>query len=280
MPVWLSRPIAPPGRSAQVNAVLDELGLNTVCQSAKCPNRGECFGEGTATFLLMGSTCTRRCAFCAVESGQPAPLDSGEPNRVAEATKRMRLSHVVITCVTRDDLPDGGAEHIASTILAVKSRASGASVEVLVSDLAGRLDGVDVIIEAGPAVFNHNIETIRRLYPTVRPEADYERSLSVLERAWKRAPHIPVKSGLMLGLGESFAEVVEAMLDLRSAGCSIVTLGQYLRPGKGNLEIAEFVEPGTFEALEEEACKLGFSAVASAPYVRSSYRAGALAGER
>jgi lipoic acid synthetase len=279
MPDWLARPIAAPGRQSHVREVLDSLELDTVCDSARCPNRGECFGEGTATFLVMGDVCTRSCRFCAVGGGAPEPLDAGEPRRVAEAAERMGLEHVVVTCVTRDDLPDGGAAHLAAVCVELGERLPLATVEVLTSDFAGDLSGVDAVLDAGPSVFNHNIETVRRLYPSVRPEAVYERSLAVLARAAGRSSGASVKSGLMVGLGETYDEVVSTMRDVREAGASVLTIGQYLRPTRESAPVAEFVEPARFERLADEARELGFSAVASGPFVRSSYRAAVLMRE-
>jgi lipoic acid synthetase len=277
LPQWLRRPIATPGRSATVEGLLGELRLNTVCQSAKCPNRGECFAAGTATFLIMGDACTRGCRFCAVETRAPAPLDSGEPARLAEAAARMGLRHVVVTTVTRDDLPDGGAAHFVAVIQALRETVPGAAIEVLTSDFAGNLAAVDTVVAARPDVFNHNIETVPRLYATVRPGADYARSLAVLARVREAAPSLPTKSGLMLGLGESAEEVVSVMRDLREAGCRMLTLGQYLRPSAQHLPVAEFVKPAVFARLGRQARSLGFESVASAPFVRSSYHAGELA---
>ncbi len=277
LPAWLRRPIARAGAVATVDEVLGELRLNTVCSSAKCPNRGECFSEGTATFLIMGGVCTRNCRFCAVESSPPAPLDPDEPRRVAEAAERLGLRHVVVTTVTRDDLPDGGAAHFVAVIEAVRGAVPDAAVEVLTSDFGGRAASVDTVAAARPDVFNHNVETVPRLYREVRPEADYERSLWVLERVRMTQPDLPTKSGLMLGLGERRDEVVEVMRDLRARDVSMLTLGQYLRPSKQHLPVAEFVEPAEFASLAREAYALGFSAVASAPFVRSSYHAGELA---
>ncbi len=280
LPVWLRRPIARTGTYADVDGVLAELNLNTVCRSAKCPNRGECFSEGTATFLIMGDVCTRDCRFCAVDSRVPAPLDPAEPQRVAEAARRMGLTHVVITSVTRDDVSDGGAAHFAETIRAVRSVLPEAAVEVLTSDFAGDLASVDIVAGALPDVFNHNLETVPRLYPEVRPQAEYARSLEVLEHVSAAHPEIPTKSGLMLGLGETTAEVLAVLGDLREVGVSMLTLGQYLRPSPAHLPVAEFVEPSTFAEMAREAYRLGFSAVASAPFVRSSYHAGELSEKR
>jgi len=277
LPAWLRRPIARTGTFAQVDGVLGELALNTVCQSAKCPNRGECFSEGTATFLIMGGVCTRNCRFCAVESSAPPPLDPDEPRRVAEAASRLGLTHVVITTVTRDDIDDGGAAHFVATIEAVRAAVPAAALEVLTSDFAGDEVAVDVVAAARPDVFNHNLETVPRLYSTVRPEADYARSLRVLERVRETQPDLPTKSGLMLGLGETPDEVAAVMRDLRAHGVEMLTMGQYLRPSPAHLPVAEFVEPAVFSALAKQAYSLGFTAVASAPFVRSSYHAGNLA---
>ncbi len=277
LPAWLRRPIARTGTFAEVDGILGELELNTVCRSAKCPNRGECFSEGTATFLIMGGVCTRACRFCAVESAAPAPLDADEPRRVAEAVRRLGLTHVVITTVTRDDIADGGAAHFVATIEAVRDAVPLAAVEVLTSDFGGDERAVDLVAAARPDVFNHNLETVPRLYATVRPEAVYERSLRVLRRVREAQPALPTKSGLMLGLGESFDEVVGVMRDLRASGVEMLTMGQYLRPSVAHLPVAEFVEPSVFAALAREAYAMGFSAVASAPFVRSSYHAGELA---
>jgi lipoic acid synthetase len=277
MPGWMRRPLSAPGRSAEVSGLLDELGLNTVCRSAKCPNRGECYASGTATFMVLGTECTRNCRFCAVEPASPSAVDAGEPVRVAEAAERMGLRHIVVTMVTRDDLPDGGAAHVVATIAALRSRVPDATVEVLVSDFGGDEAAIDAVALSRPDVFNHNVETVPRLYATVRPQADYARSLRVLARAKEAAPGIPTKSGLMVGLGETPEEVDAVMRDLRAAGVDIVTVGQYLRPSSGHLEVAEFVAPDVFERYADAARALGFAGVASAPFVRSSYHAGELA---
>ena len=276
LPVWLRRPLAQPGRAVAVAEMLDELSLNTVCQSAKCPNRGECFSAGTATFLIMGDACTRGCRFCAVETRPPLPLDTDEPRRVGDAAAKLALRHVVITAVTRDDLPDGGAAHFVEVIRAVRSAVPDAAVEVLTSDFGGRLSDVDTVSAELPDVFNHNLETVPRLYAEVRPGADYSRSLEVLARVREMQPDVPTKSGMMLGLGETPDEVVGVMSDLLGHGVSMLTLGQYLRPSRDHLPVAEFVEPEVFARLSREAYRLGFSAVASAHFVRSSYHAGEL----
>jgi len=273
----MRRPVATPGRAGEVAELLESLHLNTVCRSAKCPNRGECFASGTATFLIMGAYCTRGCRFCAVEAAQPLALDADEPRRVAEAAKRMDLSHVVVTTVTRDDLPDGGASHFVEVITALREAVPAARVEVLTSDFAGNLESVDTVVGARPDVFNHNVETVPRLYPEVRPAAEYARSLAVLSRAKEAAPDIPTKSGLMVGLGESFDEVAAVLHDLRRTGVDIVTIGQYLRPSSSHLPVARFVSPSEFDRYAEVATALGFAGVASAPFVRSSYHAAEVA---
>jgi lipoic acid synthetase len=277
-PPWLKRRLPPRQKTQPVLDLLRELRLNTVCQEAHCPNLGECFARGTATFMILGRLCTRDCAFCAVEAGEPAPPDPDEPERIAEAVRRLGLRHVVVTSVTRDDLPDGGSGHFAATIRAVRAR-SGATVEVLTPDFGGRLGALDRVLDAGPHVFNHNVETVPRLYADVRPQADYARSLAVLAHASQRADgHLPVtKSGLMLGLGETQREVRAVLGDLRRAGCRVVTLGQYLAPSAAHHPVAEFVHPDTFEQLAETARAMGFEAVASGPFVRSSYGAAGLA---
>jgi len=277
LPAWLRRPIAQPGQAVAVAEMLDELSLHTVCQSAKCPNRGECFSAGTATFLIMGDACTRGCRFCAVETRPPAPLDLDEPRRVGEAAATLGLRHVVITSVTRDDLADGGAAHFVEVIRAVRAAVPDAAVEVLTSDFAGRYADVDTVVAARPDVFNHNLETVPRLYAEVRPGADYARSLAVLARVRETQLGLPTKSGLMLGLGETPDEVIDVMSDLLDSGVSMLTLGQYLQPSSGHLPVVDYVEPDVFARLSREAYRLGFSAVASAPFVRSSYHAAELA---
>ena len=277
LPAWLRRPIAASGQFSTVNGLLDDLSVNTVCQSAKCPNRGECFASGTATFLIMGDACTRGCRFCAVETRVPAPLDADEPRRVARAAATLGLKHVVITTVTRDDIADGGAAHFVAVVDAVRAALPDADIEVLTSDFGGRLESVDTVAAARPDVYNHNLETVPRLYEEVRPGAEYDRSLAVLARVHETQPDMPTKSGLMLGLGETPHEVCEVMDDLLRSGVSILTLGQYLRPSTAHLPVVEYVEPSVFAELSRQAYRKGFSAVASAPYVRSSYHAGELA---
>ncbi len=253
--------------------ILRSYGLSTVCEEARCPNMGECFSRPTATFMILGSKCTRNCAFCSVDSAPPEPLDREEPEKIAMAAKEMGLRYVVITSVTRDDLYDGGAGHFATTVSTVRKYVPGVRIEVLTPDFKGRLDSLNTVIGSRPDVFNHNIETVSRLYTVVRPHAEYRRSLSILEYARQTAPEIYTKSGLMLGLGESPAEVVTALRDLRNVGCDFITIGQYLRPSRSNLPVVEYVKPGVFERLRLTALSMGFKYVASAPLVRSSMNA-------
>jgi len=256
---------------------LSDLGLSTVCSGALCPNLTECYGSGRATFLIMGKRCTRSCRFCAIEQGDPEPLRADEPEAVAEACRRMGLKHVVVTSVTRDDLPDGGAGHFARTIAEIRSRLPEAVIEVLTPDFQGSRRAVDIVLEAGPHIFNHNVETAPRLYPQARPQADYRRSLEVLryaeERTSVQGPAVCTKSGLMVGLGETDDEVRGVICDLRRTGCDILTIGQYLAPSSGHLPVDRFVEPDKFSAWSTEAKAMGFSAVAAGPFVRSSYQA-------
>ncbi len=270
-PPWLVQRVAS-GSFEKVSGLLGGLGLNTVCQSAHCPNIGECFGHGTATFLILGGTCTRRCRFCAVPKGAPVPPDPGEPARVAQAAASLGLKHVVVTSVTRDDLPDGGAGHFAAVIAALRA-AGGITVEVLTPDFAGRQDALAAVLAARPDIFNHNVETIPRLYPVVRPGADYGRSLAVLAAAARAG--LRVKSGLMVGLGETADEVSVVLGDLAAAGVRAVTLGQYLRPSQVHLPVREYIHPDQFRRYEQAARDLGFGHVAAGPLVRSSYHAAA-----
>jgi lipoic acid synthetase len=256
----------------RMEAFLKNMALNTVCQSANCPNMGECFARRTATFMIMGNICTRNCRFCAVEKGHPQPLDEDEPRRVAEAAKRLGLKHVVVTSVTRDDLPDGGASHFAKTIYELK-KLSGVTIEVLVPDFMGNEEAIRTVVEAKPDVINHNVETVPRLYKRVRPKADYIRSLTLLKKVKELDPLILTKSGIMVGLGETEEEVIEVMKDLRDIDCDMMTIGQYLRPSHKHIEVAEYVTPEQFKRYEEIGYKLGFKHVASGPLVRSSYHA-------
>jgi lipoic acid synthetase len=273
-PPWLKRRLPTGDTYAHVRELIESGRLHTVCQEAKCPNIWECFSHRTATFLIMGERCTRNCRFCSVQSGVPEPLDPGEPARVAEAAARMELKYVVVTSVTRDDVPDGGAAHFAATIREIRSRTPGAEIEVLIPDLQGDRTALAVVLGARPNVLNHNIETVPRLYPQVRPQADYRRSLELLRAAADMAPSIPTKSGLMLGLGETSDEVRQTLQDLRAHGCRLLTLGQYLQPSQQHLPVEAYVAPEEFERWRTVALDLGFTHVASAPFVRSSYHAG------
>lgn len=273
-PRWLRAPLGGGARWRRVRTTLRALRLPTVCEGAACPNAGECWSRGTATFLLMGEVCTRACRFCAVPSAaRPAPLDPGEPLRVASAVAELGLEHAVLTSVDRDDLPDGGAAHFAEAIRRVKGLRR-ARVEALVPDFGGEPEALRAVAEAGPDVLGHNLETVRRLTPSVRdPRAAYDRSLALLEQARREFPGLLTKSSLLLGLGETLDEVREAMRDLRSAGVASLTLGQYLRPSARQLPVADWIPPERFALLAEEARALGFRFVASGPLVRSSYRA-------
>ena len=272
-PRWLKRSLPTGPTYENVRARLKKGRLHTVCQEAKCPNMWECFSQQTATFLIMGPYCTRNCRFCAVAHGPIGPPDLGEPARVAEAAQNMQLSYVVITSVTRDDLPDGGAGLFGKTIREIREKMPDALVEVLIPDFQGNTDALQAVVKANPDVLNHNLETVQRLYPSVRPQAFYRRSLELLERAKEYDPAMPTKSGLMLGLGESGEEVKKTLQDLLDAGCSILTLGQYLQPTREHLQVERFIHPEEFDKWKETALEMGFSRVASGPFVRSSYHA-------
>jgi lipoic acid synthetase len=256
-----------------IKRVLRAAALHTVCEEARCPNRGECFSRGTATFLLLGDTCTRACGFCDISNGKPRPPDAREPTRVAEAAREMRLKFVVVTSVARDDLPDGGAAHFAATIEALRELDPTPGVEVLVPDFRGRFGALRTVVEARPDVFNHNVETVPRLYRRVRPGAELDRSLGILSAAKILDAGLTTKSGFMLGLGETGEEVRELLARLKDAGVDIVTIGQYLRPSRENLPVEEYVPPPVFERYREAGESLGFRHVFAGPFVRSSYRA-------
>ncbi len=274
LPDWLRIKLPTSDSFAQTRNLLGELKLHTVCESAKCPNHWECWEKGTATFMISGDRCTRACGFCAVSTAKPLPLEADEPMRVAEATRRMKLKHVVITAVARDDMADGGAEHFRRTIEEVRKLNPGIVIEVLVPDFQDSDDSIAAVLTANPQIFNHNLETVRRLTPEVRHRATYDRSLSVLKKVKEaRGNTIYTKSGLMLGLGEREDEVLIALTDLRAAGCDILTLGQYLQPTLKHLPMVEFVSPGKFAEYKVRAGKMGFVHVASGPLVRSSYHA-------
>jgi lipoic acid synthetase len=276
LPSWLKKDISRGKGLFKVKEILSELGLNTVCQSAKCPNIGECFGDGTATFMIMGRICTRDCRFCAVEGGDPNPLELDEPFRVAQAAKVLGLTHVVVTSVTRDDLPDGGAEHFSKTTTAIRESLPDSKVEVLVPDFKGNHDAVREVVKSHPTVFSHNMETVPRLYPRIRPGADYCRSLNVLGFAKDFDSDIVTKSGLMLGLGETREEVLRSMKDLRNVGCDVLTMGQYISPSDRHFPEERFLHPEEFKEIESTGKEMGFPEVASGPFVRSSYHAGRL----
>jgi lipoyl synthase len=305
LPPWLRKRL-PAGQGGQrVERLLSELGLSTVCAEARCPNQGECHARGTATFLILGDRCTRRCRFCAVAPGTPAPPRADEPAALAEACVRLGLRYVVVTSVTRDDLPDGGAGHFARTIRAIRDRLPGAVIEVLTPDFQGSREALDVVLAAGPDVFDHNVETVPRLYPSVRPPAvaggaspDYRRSLALLayvgknsknrdatlfprcSAAGNRVASLFLKSGLMLGLGETDDEVRQVLADLREASVDILTLGQYLAPSANHWPVARFVPPEEFDRWRAEALQMGFPSVVAGPFVRSSYHAETAYAER
>jgi lipoic acid synthetase len=272
LPAWLKRPLPAGNGNFFTHDLLRELRLETVCENARCPNRPECYARRTATFMVLGNVCTRPCGFCSVPRGTPLELEDDEPERVAEAAYRLGLQHVVITSVTRDDLPDGGADHFRRCVLAVRAR-TGAVVEVLTPDFLGVEGAIDLVLEARPEVYNHNVETVPRLYKKVRGRADYRRSLDLLDYVKRRAPEIMTKSGLMLGLGETTDELLDVLADLGSVGCDTLTLGQYLAPTLKHIPVARYVPPAEFDALAVLARSLGFAHVASGPFVRSSYHA-------
>ncbi len=272
-PEWLKARI-PAGRSyLETKAILRTLDLHTVCESANCPNIGDCFSRHTATFLILGNVCTRACPFCDIRSGRPLPVDPGEPQRVADASRKLGLRYVVVTSVNRDELPDGGASHFAATILAIRREVAAARVEVLIPDFMGDPEALRVVLRARPDVLNHNMETVQRLYSRVRPGGRYTRSLALLEQVARETPDIPAKSGVMLGVGETVEEVEELLRDLRDHGCSLVTLGQYLPPSGSHLPLERYVAPGEFAHYRDYGRSLGFLQVASGPLVRSSYHA-------
>ncbi len=273
MPAWLKVKTGKRALTRKTRELLTDCGVHTVCEEAMCPNVGECFASGTATFMLLGDTCTRNCRFCAVNHGTPGLPDPDEPEKVAEAAERLGLRFVVLTCVTRDDLPDGGAWQFVATMEALRRRLPDVGIEVLTSDFAGDFAPLRRVLDAHPTVFNHNVETVRRLQPIVRPDAGYERSLQVLRRAAEHAPQVRRKSGLMVGLGETDEEIAQTLEDLAGAGCEIVTIGQYLRPSPQHLPIDRYVTPEQFERYVEVGRRAGLKRVISGPFVRSSYHA-------
>ena len=272
-PEWLKLNPLDPAALNRATRLARDLKLHTVCESARCPNRTRCFSEGTATFMILGNTCTRNCTFCAVHHGRPEAPDQQEADHVVEAIARLGLRYVVITSVTRDDLPDGGASQFAATIRAIHQYDSGISVEVLIPDFQGSVSDLQTVVDASPAVLNHNVETVLRLYPGVRPQAKYWRSVDLLKQAKQLDNRILTKSGFMLGLGESRGEVLQVMVDLRQAGCDLLTIGQYLPPSLEHHQLVRYVRPEEFEEYRIMGEKLGFASVVSGPLVRSSYHA-------
>ncbi len=266
LPDWLKKEIINTEKTRLVRKILREKGLNTVCDSARCPNKGECYAKNTATFMIMGNTCTRNCGFCSINNPIPESLNPGEPMLVANAVKELGLKYAVITSVTRDDLPDGGAQHFARVIIEIKSLNPNTKVEVLTPDFNGDTKAIDTVISAGPDVFNHNIETVKRLYSVARPQADYKRSLEFLKHI-----NITKKSGFMVGLGETYEEILELLSDLKDSGCDIVTIGQYIQPTKYNLPVEKYYTPEEFEYLRNGAIKIGIKTPVAGPLVRSSY---------
>jgi lipoic acid synthetase len=276
LPHWFKQKIPDPEIIHAMKGFLDGLNLHTICESAQCPNAGECFSRKTATFLILGDVCTRRCTFCAVKKGIPIPVDQDEPQHVLEATKKLNLRYVVVTSVTRDDLADGGASQFAKTIEVLHEQRNGMMVEVLIPDFNGSTEALKVVVESQPHVLNHNIETVPSLYAEVRPGADYNRSLDLLFEVRGMDPSIVTKSGFMLGLGENRGEVIAVMSDLREANCDMLTIGQYLRPSEKHRSVVSFVTPEEFSEYERIGMEMGFAEVASAPLVRSSFRAAEL----
>ena len=272
LPDWLRRPLPTGNENFFTNGLIEELKLETVCESARCPNRPDCWSRRTATFMVLGNVCTRPCGFCSVPKGAPELVADDEPARLAEAALRLGLKHVVITSVTRDDLADGGAEHFYRCVLAVRER-TGSAVEVLTPDFLGNAAAIDRVIEAKPEVFNHNLETVPRLYGRVRGRAEYRRSLDLLDRVKQRAPELVTKAGLMLGIGETIEELFDVLADLRAIRCDVLTLGQYLAPTLKHSPVARFVPPAEFDEIAVRARTMGFKQVVAGPFVRSSYHA-------
>jgi len=279
LPDWLRRPIQTDASYVKVHQLLKQCNLHTVCEDAKCPNRHECWNQGTATFMILGNVCTRNCRFCNVLTGRPGPVDLGEPERVALASEKMGLRHVVVTSVTRDDLSDGGSEMFVKTILAIRRRLPMASVEVLTPDFKGDRNDLYQVLDAGPTVFNHNIETVERLQKPIRQMATYECSLNVLKWASEYGKKIKIKSGIMVGLGETDDEVIQTLKDLFENGVRLLTIGQYLAPSREHVRTKRFVTPQEFLDLEKQAYALGFESVAAGPLVRSSYHAQQMVSE-
>lgn len=272
LPSWLKRPLPAGNENFFTHNLLRDLKLETVCENARCPNRPECYSRRTATFMILGNVCTRPCGFCSVPKGETLDVEDDEPTRVAEAAHRLGLKHVVITSVTRDDLPDGGADHFYQCVVAVRER-TGAAVEVLTPDFLGDSAAIDRVIESRPEVFNHNLETVPRLYRKVRGRADYRRSLDLLKRVKDRAPDMVTKTGLMLGIGETISELFDVIADVRDINCDVLTLGQYLAPTLKHIPVARYVSPAEFDEIAVKARAFGFKQVVAGPFVRSSYHA-------
>ncbi len=275
LPEYLKRPIIDTDKTRTVRRILKTKCLNTVCENARCPNKNECYTKNTATFLIMGSDCTRNCRYCNINCAKPLPLDENEPLHVAEAVKDLGLKYAVITSVTRDDLPDGGAEHFAKCIYEIRNISSDIKIEILTPDFKGNKNSLDTIIKAHPDVFNHNIETVRRVFKTSRPQGDYDCSLEVLKYV-KDNSDIITKSGLMIGLGETFEDIEETLIDLKNVGCDILTIGQYIQPSKSHLEVSKYYTPDEYDRLKLLAEKIGIKHYQIGPLVRSSYRASEL----
>ena len=275
LPDYLKRPIIDTDKTRTVRKILKTKCLNTVCENARCPNKNECYTKNTATFLIMGNDCTRNCKYCNISCARPEPLDSEEPKHVAEAVQALGLKYAVITSVTRDDLPDGGAEHFANCIYEIRKLCPDTKIEILTPDFKGNKDCLDIIIKAHPDVFNHNIEAVRDIFKSVRPQGDYECSLEVLKYV-KDNSDILTKSGLIIGLGETFEQIEQTLIDLKNIGCDIVTIGQYIQPSKHHLEVAKYYTPEEYDKLRELANKVGIKNHQIGPLVRSSYRAAEL----
>lgn len=271
LPGWFRINIHRGERYKTIRQIIDTHGLHTICEEARCPNQWECWNQGTATFLILGDICSRRCGYCSVTTGRPRPIDRDEPRRIGETVRLLALRHAVITSVNRDELPDGGASIFAETIASIRRLLPTCTVEVLIPDFQGSWKALDTVMQAAPDILNHNIETVPRLFPAIRPQGKYPRSLELLDRA--RVTGVRTKSGLMVGLGESVEEIRAVMQDLRKVKCQILTIGQYLRPTKNHTSVARYYQPEEFEGLKEEAENLGFAHVESGPLVRSSYHA-------
>jgi lipoic acid synthetase len=276
LPAWFKKRIHGADVIMEMKDLIGDLGLNTICESAICPNQGDCYAKRTATFLILGEVCTRNCTFCAVSKGAPRPVEADEPARIAEAVEKMGLRHVVITSVTRDDLPDGGAGHFAGVVTMLKERNKDLTVEILVPDFQGTREALRKFIAARPDVLNHNVETVPRLYPEVRPMANYRRSVELLREAKEIDASLVTKSGVMVGLGETRDELAQVMTDLRETACDLLTLGQYLQPSPAHHDVARYVPPDEFDEYAGAARALGFAGVASSPFVRSSFSAAEL----